>query len=213
MNERCRRPQTRGEELANTLSHGAGALLALVGAAALITRAAMTGLAVALVSVAAYGVSLILLYTVSALYHGVGDPERKARLRVWDHCSIFLLILGTYIPLCLLVVGGKLGWVLVLTNAVLAGVGIGLNAVDLKRFARVSVGLYVLMGWLVLVGIGQGVAALESEGLFLLAAGGVVYTLGIAFYCSRKRYHHFIWHLFVLLGSGLHYACIALYCM
>lgn len=208
-----RRSQTHGEELANTISHGVGALLALAGAAPLAVRGAMTGSAKTAFSLAAYGASLVLLYTASAVYHAVRSPAAKRVLRVMDHCSIFVLILGTYIPMSLLVVGGQTGWLLFLTNTTLAVIGITLNAIDLKRFDKLSLALYALMGWLIVVALRAIVAALPPLGLGLLVAGGVAYTAGIVFYKSQRRYMHFVWHLFVLAGSILQYACIALYCI
>lgn len=208
-----KRAQTAGEERANTISHGVGALLALVGTAPLLARAVRSGSAKEVFSLGAYALSLILLYTASAVYHGAKQPERKARLRVMDHCSIFLLILGTYIPMSLLVIGGRMGWMLFLTNTTLAVIGVTLNAIDLKRFDKLSLVLYALMGWLVVVALRAVVAALPPLGLFLLAAGGVAYTVGILFYKSQRHYMHFVWHLFVLAGSILQYLCIALTCV
>lgn len=211
--ERFNRQQTVGEELANSISHGVGALLALIGAVPLVEKGVMSGSALRTGSLLAYGISLVMLYTASAVYHAVKNPQIKQILRVMDHCSIFVLILGTYIPMSLIVVGGKTGWLLFLTNATLAAVGITLNAIDLKRFDKVSLVLYAMMGWLVVVAIKSVIDALPPLELFLLAAGGVAYTVGIIFYKSQKRYRHFVWHLFVLLGSVLQYACIALCCV
>ena len=203
--EKVKRPQTRGEEIANTVSHGLGALLA--------ARGILSGSAKAGFSLTAYGISLVLLYTASAVYHAVQNPEIKRRLRIMDHCSIFVLILGTYVPMSLLVVGGRTGWMLFLTNTALAVIGITLNAIDLKRFDKVSLALYALMGWLVAAAMGAVVEALPPAGLALLAAGGVAYTAGIIFYKAKGKYMHFVWHLFVLAGSVLQYFCIARYCL
>ncbi len=202
-----------GEEIANTISHGIGALLALVGAVPLVLKGVLSGSTITTVSLAAYGVSLVLLYTASAVYHAVQNPEIKRILRIMDHCSIFVLILGTYIPMSLLVVGGKTGWMLFLTNTTLAVIGITLNAIDLKRFDKLSLVLYALMGWLIVVALRAIIATLPPLGLTLLVAGGVAYTAGIIFYKSQKHYMHFVWHLFVLAGSALQYLCIALYCV
>ena len=211
--EKVRRPQSRGEEMANTISHGVGALLALAGAVPLAVRGISSGSFKTGFSLIAYGVSLVLLYTASAVYHGVRDPRVKRVLRVMDHCSIYVLILGTYVPMSLLVVGGTTGWMLFLTNSTLAAIGITLNAIDLKRFDKVSLALYALMGWLVVVALRAIVTALPPLGLGLLVSGGVAYTAGIVFYKAQGRYMHFIWHLFVLAGSILQYFCIALYCL
>ena len=211
--EKIRRPQTRGEEIANTVSHGLGALLALAGAAPLAVRGILSGSFKTGFSLVAYGVSLVLLYTASAVYHAARDPRIKKALRVMDHCSIFVLILGTYVPMSLLVVGGRTGWMLFLTNTTLAAIGITLNAIDLKRFDKMSLALYALMGWLVVAAMGAIIATLPPLGLGLLTAGGVAYTAGIVFYKSQGKYMHFVWHLFVLAGSILQYFCIALYCL
>ncbi len=211
--EKIKRPQSRGEEIANTVSHGLGALLALTGAVPLAVRGFLSGSAKTGFSLTAYGFSLVLLYTASAVYHGVRNPEVKRRLRIMDHCSIFVLILGTYVPMSLLVVGGQMGWMLFLTNTTLAVIGIILNTIDLKRFDKVSLALYALMGWLVVLAMKAIVAALPPAGLALLVAGGVAYTAGIVFYKAQGKYMHFVWHLFVLAGSILQYFCIARYCL
>ena len=211
--EKIVRPQSRGEEIANTVSHGLGALLAVAGAAPLAARGILSGSFKAGFSMVAYGVSLVLLYTASAVYHAARDPKIKKALRVMDHCSIFVLILGTYVPMSLLVVGGRIGWMLFLTNTTLAAIGITLNAIDLKRFDKMSLALYALMGWLVVVAMRAVIATLPPLGLGLLTAGGVAYTAGILFYKSQGKYMHFVWHLFGLAGSILQYFCIALYCL
>lgn len=211
--EKIKRSQTRGEEIANTISHGLGAVLALSFAAPLAVRGILSGSAKAGFSLTAYAFSLVLLYTASAVYHGVRDPKVKRALRIMDHCSIFVLILGTYVPMSLLVVGGRTGWMLFLTNTTLAVVGIVLNTIDLKRFDKVSLALYALMGWLVVLAIRAIIATLPPLGLALLAGGGVAYTAGIVFYKAQGKYMHFVWHLFVLAGSVLQFICIALYCL
>ncbi|MBR3705266.1 MAG: hemolysin III family protein [Oscillospiraceae bacterium] len=207
------RQQTRGEEVANAVSHGVGALLALVGATVLILRGALSGSSITAASLAAYGVTLVLLYTASAVYHAVRGKKLKAVLRIMDHCSIYLLILGTYIPMSLLVIGGRMGWLLFLTNTALAAIGITLTAIDLKRFDKVSLVLYALMGWLVVVALRTVLAALTPLAAALLVGGGVAYTVGILFYRSQRSYMHFVWHLFVLSGSILQYLCIAISCL
>ena len=207
------RHQTKGEELANAISHGVGALLALTGAVILTLRGARSGSGITAASLATYGFSLVLLYTASAVYHAVRNERWKAVWRVMDHCSIYLLILGTYIPMSLLVIGGRMGWLLFLTNTALATLGITLTAIDLKRFDKVSLVLYALMGWLVVVAMRTVLAALTPVAAALLVGGGVSYTVGILFYRSRHRYMHFVWHLFVLVGSVLQYLCIAMSCL
>ena len=210
--EKIRRPQTAGEEIANTVSHGVGAVLAAAGAVPLLVKAAMDS-GQAVVGMALYAASLLGLYAASSVYHGVRNPALKKRLRVLDHCSIFLLILGTYIPMALLVLGGSLGWTLIGINTALAVVGIVLDLIDLERFSKVTLVLYAAMGWLILPAIGRVVTVLPPAGVALLAGGGVAYTVGILFYKSKRHYMHFVWHLFVLAGSALQYFCVLLYCL
>ena len=210
--EKIRRPQTAGEEIANTVSHGVGAVLAAAGAVPLLVKAAMDS-GQAVVGMALYAASLLGLYAASSVYHGVRNPALKKRLRVLDHCSIFLLILGTYIPMALLVLGGSLGWTLIGINTALAVVGIVLDLIDLERFSKVTLVLYAAMGWLILPAIGRVVTVLPPAGVALLAGGGVAYTMGILFYKSKRHYMHFVWHLFVLAGSALQYFCVLLYCL
>ena len=207
------RPQTRGEEIANTLSHGVGILLAAAGAVPLVVKAVLTGITQAVVGVSLYAASLILLYIASTVYHGATNPAAKQKLRVLDHCSIFLLILGTYIPLALLTLGGRLGWVLIAINSLLAVVGIALKIIDLNRFNKISLVLYAAMGWLVFPAVRTVASVLPAAGFLLLLSGGIAYTLGIAFYTSKRHYMHFVFHLFVLLGSILQYFCVLLYCV
>ena len=210
--EKIRRPQTAGEEIANTVSHGVGAVLAAAGAVPLLVKAAVDS-GQAVVGMALYAASLLGLYAASSVYHGVRNPALKKRLRVLDHCSIFLLILGTYIPMALLVLGGSLGWTLIGINTALAVVGIVLDLIDLERFSKVTLVLYAAMGWLILPAIGRVVTVLPPAGVALLAGGGVAYTVGILFYKSKRHYMHFVWHLFVLAGSALQYFCVLLYCL
>lgn len=207
------RRQSKGEEIANSVSHGIGALLALVGAVILIVRGMNVGSGKAVASLSAYGVSLVLLYTASAVYHAVKNERWKAWLRIMDHCSIFLLILGTYIPMSLLVIGGKTGWILFLTNTALAAIGITLTAVDLKRFDKFNLVLYALMGWLVIMAMKTVLTVMSPTATVLLVGGGVAYTVGIIFYRSRRGYMHFVWHLFVMAGSILQYMSIVLSCL
>ena len=210
--EKIRRPQTAGEEIANTVSHGVGAVLAAAGAVPLLVKAAMDS-GQAVVGMALYAASLLGLYAASSVYHGVRNPALKKRLRVLDHCSIFLLILGTYIPLALLTLGGQLGWILIGINSLLAVVGIALKIIDLNRFNKVSLVLYAAMGWLVFPAVRTVTQVLPAAGFLLLLSGGIAYTLGIAFYTSKRHYMHFVFHIFVLLGSILQYFCVLLYCL
>lgn len=206
--------QTVGEEIANSVSHGAGAVLALAGTAVIVVKAALTSGALSVTSVALYGASLIILYMFSTLYHSITNATAKRIFRVFDHCSIFLLILGSYIPISLCLIKGVFGWCLFGINSACAIAGIVFNSIDLERWKKLSMFLYVLMGWSVLLSIKTVVSAVDITGIILLAGGGAMYTLGIIFYKNKSvEYMHFIWHIFVLCGSILHYFFILKYCL
>lgn len=219
--------QSRGEEIANSVSHGVGIVLSVAGTVALLCRASgQSGVAVA--SAWIYGVSLILLYSFSTLYHSVNRENTKRVLRVFDHCSIYLLIVGTYAPISLVLIGRiaekpVTGAVIFGINTLCMIVGIVLSAVDISRFRKITLALDVAMGWLVILSIRYVYAASGTSGLFLLASGGIVYTVGVIFYVLGKKrenpdageagaYRHFLWHLFVLAGSILHYLFVYGYC-
>jgi len=197
------RQQKLGEEVANAISHGVGALLAIVGTVLLLVRAESHGTVMAVVSAALYGGSMILLYTVSCIYHALTLPRGKQVFQILDHCSIFLLILGTYIPIALVGIGGWLGWVVFGVIAGCAVLGLTLNAVDLHRWKKMSLVLYVVMGWLAVFAIRPILDKVSTSGVVLLLLGGGFYTLGVFFYKKKEwQYMHFVWHLFVLAGSA-----------
>ena len=203
------RKQQLGEEIANSISHGVAALLAVTGTVLILLRAAVYGTAISVVSASIYGVSMILLYTFSCLYHALTPPKGKWVFQILDHCSIFLLILGTYIPIALVGIGGTFGWVVFGVIAACAVLGIILNAVDLHRWKKVSLVLYVVMGWLALFTIRPILRAVPPSGVILLLLGGVFYTLGVIFYKKKElKYMHFVWHLFVMAGSVFHFFMI-----
>lgn len=203
--------QTKKEELLNSITHFSGAVLAFAGGIPLMIRAVLSGSGTVVFSMAAYILSLITLYSVSGFYHAVRPSKLKRVLRVADHCTIYLLILGTYIPFSLVVVGGRAGFAVCITNALLSVLGVTLNIIDMKRFEKVSMVLYVLTGWLVVAVAPSVFRALSVMSLILLIAGGVSYTVGIVFFRKNKPYMHVIWHFFVLAGSVLQYLSIALY--
>lgn len=206
--------QTLGEEIANSVSHGAGAALALAGTAVIVAKAALTSGALSVTCVALYGASLIVLYLFSTLYHSITNAAAKRILRVFDHCSIFLLILGSYIPISLCLIKGVFGWCLFGINSACAIAGIVFNSINLERWKKLSMFLYIVMGWSVLLSIKTVVSAVDMTGIILLAGGGAMYTLGIIFYKNKSfEYMHFIWHIFVLCGSILHYFFILKYCL
>lgn len=211
-NEGIVRKQQLGEEIANAISHGLGALLAIAGMVLLLLRAVLYGTVISVVSAALYGTSMILLYTISCLYHALTLPRGKKVFQVLDHCSIFLLILGTYIPIALVGIGGAFGWVVFGVITACAVLGVTLNAVDLHRWKRFSLVLYVVMGWLALFTIRPILRAVPIGGVILLLLGGVFYTLGVIFYKKKEwKYMHFVWHLFVIAGSVMHFFMIYLY--
>lgn len=198
--------QTLGEEIANAVSHGLGALLSIAGTVILIVIAAINSNAVGVVSVSLYGAGLILLYTFSSLYHSLTNKKAKKVFQIFDHCSIFLLILGSYIPVCLSMIGGKTGWTLFGVNAFCAILGITFNSIDVKRWHKVSVVLYVIMGWSIIVSLRSLLAVVTIPEFIVELTGGILYTAGIIFYKNKKtKFMHFIWHLFVLAGSILQY--------
>ena len=196
--------QTKNEERFNSLTHAIGAALAIVGAVPMIIHAEADG-SCAVFSSVCYTASLFLLYTVSAVYHAAITPSFKQHLRILDHCSIFILILGTYVPYSLLIVGGAAGWLVFGANIALAIIGITIKIIDLERFERASMVLYLIMGWLAVLVVPTIVKSLPTHRLMLLLSGGVTYTVGIIFFKQERKYMHAIWHLFVLAGSILQY--------
>lgn len=202
---------TLGEEIFNSVSHGVGVALACVGFGILIVLSALYGDAWAVSSSIVYSFSLFALYLASTLYHACPNRRVKGVLQVLDHCSIFLLIAGTYTPYTLITLRGALGWTLFGVVWGAAIVGVVLNAIDVRKYSRISLACYVAMGWVVVLAIRPLMASLAWNGLVLLALGGVFYTVGIIFYVIRRSYMHSIWHLFVLAGSVCHYLSILLY--
>lgn len=202
---------TLGEEIFNSVSHGVGVVLACVGFGILIVLSALYGDAWAVSSSIVYSFSLFALYLASTLYHACPNRRVKGVLQVLDHCSIFLLIAGTYTPYTLITLRGALGWTLFAVVWGAAIVGVVLNAIDVQKYSRISMVCYVAMGWVVVLAIRPLMASLAWNGLVLLALGGVFYTVGIVFYVIRRSYMHSIWHLFVLAGSVCHYLSILLY--
>ncbi len=197
-----------GERL-NAWTHLVGAVLALVGAVWLLLLASASGDSWKQVSVAIYGVTLVLLYSTSTLYHSVQGPAKRLMQKL-DHLSIYLLIAGSYTPFCLVSLHGPWGWSLFATVWCLALIGM-LQEIKPRSEARVlSLVIYAVMGWIVLVAVQPLLAALGREGFAWLASGGVLYTIGIIFfaYDSRFRHWHGIWHLFVMAGSLLHFVAI-----
>ena len=198
-----------GEELANALTHGVGAAAALAGGAVLVTLVAIHGDGWQLAGAIIFGVALLLLYTASTLYHAISHPVAKGRLKVFDHCAIYLLIAGTYTPFTLVGLRGAVGWWLFGAIWALALAGVVFKLFYTGRFRRLSTLIYLAMGWLVVVAAGPLLRALDAATLGWLLAGGVAYTLGTLFYLRpRMRWSHAIWHGFVIAGSVCHYISV-----
>jgi hemolysin III len=196
----------------NAWTHLVGAVLACIGAIWLLVLASLTGEPLKIVSVAVYGVALVVLYSISTLYHSLRG-RAKLIMRKLDHLSIYLLIAGSYTPFCLVTLKGAWGWTLFGIVWTLGIIGM-LQEIKPRSEARVlSLIIYAVMGWIVLIAIEPLLAALGRTGFTWLAAGGVLYTVGILFfaYDSRFRHWHGIWHLFVMAGSLLHFVAILRY--
>jgi len=203
---------SKGEEIANSITHGLGAVLAVAGLVVLIVFAALYGNAWHIVSCSIFGAALVLLYLASTLYHAVQHPTAKPILRMLDHSAILVLIAGTYTPITLVSLHGPWGWALFGVIWGLATLGIVMESTRLRRFRTCLLALYVIMGWAVVVAIKPMTHNLGSGGLWLLLAGGLAYTGGLVFYLwNRLPYNHAIWHLFVLAGSIAHYFAVLLY--
>ena len=203
---------TLGEEIANSVTHGVGIVLGIAGLGVLTAFASLRGDAWHIVGCSIFGAAMILLYTTSTLYHSIPHPRAKAVLRTLDHSAIFILIAGTYTPFLLVNLRGPWGWSLFGVIWGLALIGIGLRIARGRRSTLLSVGLYVGMGWAVVVAIEPMLDGIAPGGLLLLLLGGLAYTLGVAFYVwKRLPYHHAIWHGFVLAGSILHFFAILFY--
>src|SRR5690606_11978168 len=200
---RTDRPQTFGEEIANSVSHGLGALGALLAAPLLIVGATRQGDAALIAGTAVFAASMCLLYLASALYHALPRGRAKRLFNVLDHSAIYLLIAGTYTPFTLGPLRGPWGWTLLALVWGLAALGVTLKAS--RRLGRplLSTGLYLAMGWLVAIAVDPVLEHVPAGGLWLLLAGGLAYTAGVVFFVldSRWRYAHFVWHLFVLAGT------------
>ena len=202
-------PHPIREEIANALTHGLGATAALAGGAVMITLAAIHGDGWQLAGAIVFGIALLLLYLASTLYHAIQHPVAKGRLKVFDHCAIYLLIAGTYTPFTLVGLRGPWGWGLFTAIWTLAVAGVAFKLFYTGRFKLLSTIIYVAMGWLVLLAIRPLLHALDDWTFGWLLAGGVLYTLGTVFYHRPSlRYSHAVWHLFVIAGSVCHYVAV-----
>jgi hemolysin III len=200
------------EEKINIGSHAAGLLLSIVALVLLVMRARHFGDVWHIVSVSIFGTSLIALYAASTAYHSATRPEKRARLRVMDHASIYILIAGTYTPFALITLKGPVGWVIFAVSWGLAISGIILKLIFTGRFNRVSTLMYVFMGWIIIFAVKPLFAGLPTEGILWLIAGGLAYTIGaIVYSIDRLPLNHAIFHLFVLAGSLCHFVAVYFY--
>ncbi len=202
----------RCEEIANTISHGLGLLLAVVAVPILVLSAMREGGARSIVGVSVFGGTMVLLYLASTLYHSLTHEAAKRLFRLFDHTAIFLLIAGTYTPFALGVLRGPWGWSLLAAIWTLALVGITLKINSRTRHSRITIVLYVIMGWLAVVAIKPILLLVPVPGILLILAGGIAYTGGLAFFAAHRiRYNHFIWHLFVIAGTICHFFAVLWY--
>ncbi len=210
---------TKGEEIFNMTSHIVGAVLGVVATTLCIVFAAINGNVYGVVSGSIYGVTMIILYTMSSIYHGLSPTRYSKRVfQVLDHCSIFLLIAGSYTPFALCTLreyDTATGWVIFGVIWAIAILGIVLNSIDIKRFKKFSMLCYLMMGWCIIVKANLLPQLLGTSGFVLLLLGGIAYTVGAVLYGlgKKRKYMHSIFHLFILLGSFLQFLCILLYVM
>ncbi|MGB5279411.1 MAG: hemolysin III family protein [Gammaproteobacteria bacterium] len=200
------------EEIAHSVTHGIGALLSVIGLVTLVFYSSMYGDGWHIVSSSIYGLTLITLYTSSTLYHAITIPDIKKFLQKLDHAAIFLLIAGTYTPFTLVNLRGGWGWTLFGIVWSIAIAGMIMELIVKQRYKRLSLGLYLGLGWIVMIAIGPMIANVETGGLILLLVGGLFYSLGVIFYVWKTLvYHHAVWHLFVLAGSASHFFAVFYY--
>ncbi|MBI2336341.1 MAG: hemolysin III family protein [Deltaproteobacteria bacterium] len=205
-------PRKLGEEIANSITHGIGWLLAIVGLIVLVVEAAQFGNAWHIVSCSIYAATLVFMYAASTLYHSLTNPRAKFVFRVIEHSAIFILIAGTYTPLTLVSLRGPWGWSIFGVVWGIAIVGILFKTLLRKRFSWLSTLLYVLMGWIIVVALKPLLQMFPAAGLKWLLWGGLFYTVGAGIYSlKRLPYGHTVWHVFVLAGSACHYFAIKFY--
>ena len=207
------RPQTIGEEVANSISHGLALLVSIIALPVLIIDAVRDGGGTSIVGASIFGTTMLMMYLTSTLYHALPTGRGKRVFLVLDHCAIFLLIAGTYTPFTLGALHGAWGWSLFGVVWGLAIMGILSKTIFSARADKLSTGLYLAMGWLIVVAVRPMFDVIPITGLLWLLAGGLAYSLGVAFFLldSRIRYAHFIWHVFVVAGSFCHFVAVTGY--
>jgi len=210
MKAHCERIQTRGEEIANSLSHGIALLAATAAVPILVGSSVRNGTALNIAATSVFAVTMLLVYAASALYHAIPHEGPKRLFRKLDQGAIFLFIAGSYTPFALGPLEGPWGWALFVLVWSLAAVGVMLKAQDRMEHPFLSTGLYLAMGWLVVIAGKPLLVSMATPGLLLLAAGGGAYTVGVVFFAldSRLRYAHFVWHLFVVAGTACHFVAV-----
>lgn len=202
-------PQSLGEEIANSVSHGVGLLASLVATPILLADAVRRGGVFGIVGASVFAATIVLLYAASTLYHALPNNKAKRVFRVLDYSAVFLLIAGTYTPFTLGALRGPWGWTLLGLVWGLAAFGIVLTALARFRYPRLSTGVYLGMGWLMVIAIKPLWLGVPLAGVLWLLAGGLAYTVGVVFLATRRmRYSHFVWHLFVLAGSTCHFIAV-----
>lgn len=203
---------TKGEEIANAVTHGIGAGLSVAALVLLIVFAENRGDKWYVLSYTIYGVSLLLLYLGSTLYHSIANVKAKKLFRIFDHASIYILIAGTYTPFTLTVLRPTVGWIIFSIVWILAVAGIIMKVLFIGKFNVLSTIIYIGMGWIIIFAMKYLMALLPVNGIILLFAGGIIYTAGAVLYLFDKvPYNHAVWHVFVMGGSLCHFFCILLY--
>lgn len=200
------------EELANTITHGFGLMLSVIGFVVLVVLASLRGDSMSVTGCVIYGLSLVILYAASTMYHSTTSPKLKRRLQIADHCGIYLLIAGSYTPFGLIILKGTLGQNLLIAIWVFALLGILAKLVLRHRFPAISVISYLVMGWIGVFAIQPLLEAIGLTAIALVIAGGVAYSLGVIFFAwHRIPHNHAIFHIFILAGSIFHYIAVVLY--
>ena len=203
------RAQSRGEEIANSVSHAVGLLAAIAAAPVLVLSAARQDGAARIAGASVFAAAMALLYLASTIYHALPPNRAKRVFQVLDHAAIFLMIAGTYTPFTLGVLRGTWGWTLFGLVWGLAFAGVVLTAAGGVRYPKLRLSLYLAMGWLILIAVKPLWLRMPSEGLFWLLGGGIAYTAGVVFYAAKRiRYSHFVWHLFVIAGTACHFVAV-----
>jgi hemolysin III len=205
------RVATAAEELANALTHGLGLVLSLVGAPVLVMTAFSYGKPLFVIGSLIFAAALVTVYTTSTLYHAVRHEGRKQRYRLLDHVAIYLLIAGTYTPFTFGSLRSAWGWTLFAAVWLLAAIGIVFKCRCGFRHERLSTALYVVMGWILALGLPLMVSRIGMRGAAWLIAGGLLYTAGVVFYRQQRSWSHPVWHLFVMGGSACHYCAVLWY--